>query len=47
MQEFLPVLPAAKSGILTMYKKNIPRKEEKKWKKEKQAKTQNRQNWSY
>lgn len=45
MQEFLPVLPTAKSVILTMYKKNIQRKEEKKWRKEKQVKTQDLLDW--
>lgn len=33
IQELLPVLPTAKSVILTMYKKNIQRKEEKNGKK--------------
>ena len=45
MQEFLPVLPTAKSVILTMYKKNIQRKEEKKWRKEQQVKTQDLLDW--
>lgn len=45
LYKILPVLPTAKSVILTMYKKNIQRKEEKKWQKERQVKTQNLLDW--
>lgn len=47
MQDFFACFARHQIRHINHVQKNIQRKEEKKWQKEKQAKTQNQQDWNY